>query len=64
VLDGLRLDVAVVKWTVAGVRDGGILAAGRGLLVLDYRVLKASLWQMKLLMDARLKQTMAGSGNL
>ncbi len=27
VLDGLRLDVALVKSTVAGVRDGVILAA-------------------------------------
>lgn len=56
-LDGLRLDVALVKSTVAGVRD----RVGRGLLMVEYRVLNAALWQMKLLMDARLKQPMAGS---
>lgn len=27
-LDGLRLNVALVKWTVAGLRGGVILAAG------------------------------------
>lgn len=56
------LDVALVKLTVAGVRDGVILAAG--LFMVEDRVLNAALWQTDLLMYARLKQPMAGSCDL
>lgn len=48
-LDGLRLDVALVKSTGARVGDRVILAAG-WLLIVESRVLKAALWRVKLLM--------------
>lgn len=58
-LERLRLNVAWVKWTVAGLRDGVVLAAGCRSLEVDNRVLCAAL-----LMDARLKRRLAGSCHL
>lgn len=49
---------------MVGVRDGVILAAGRGLLAVERRVLSAVLGQIKPLMDAGLKRPVARSGSV
>lgn len=54
-LDKLRMNAALARSTEAGLRGGLVLAGGLKLLLV------AVLLQMRLLMDAWLKQPLAGS---
>lgn len=60
-LGRLRVEVAEVELIVAAAWDGVIMAAGKGLLMVEDGALNAALWRLEVLMEAWLQQPMARS---